>query len=71
MTIQKKGIFFLSSVCCLLLWTCSSQHPGRTVLDMTYALDDAAIFWPTAKPFSLTKVGWGTGAPARVFATFN
>jgi kynurenine formamidase len=26
---------------------------------MTYALDDAAIFWPTAKPFSLTKVAWG------------
>jgi kynurenine formamidase len=26
---------------------------------MTYALDDAAIFWPTAKPFSLTQVAWG------------
>jgi len=26
---------------------------------MTYPLDAAAIFWPTARPFSLTKVAWG------------
>jgi kynurenine formamidase len=29
------------------------------MLDMTYPLDEAAIFWPTAKPFSLLKVAWG------------
>ena len=36
---------------------------------MTYALDDAAIFWPTAKPFSLTKVGWGVAENGRWYAS--
>jgi len=36
---------------------------------MTYALDDAAIFWPTAKPFSLVKVGWGITEDGRWYAS--
>ncbi|OGD38317.1 MAG: cyclase [Candidatus Aminicenantes bacterium RBG_19FT_COMBO_58_17] len=69
MRVQAKRVFFLSSVCCLFLWACSNQNAGTTVLDMTYALDDAAIFWPTAKPFSLTKVGWGVAENGRWYAS--
>jgi len=60
MRFQNNRILLLLPVCWLLLSTCSTQQSGRSLLDMTYALDDAAIFWPTAKPFSLTKVAWGT-----------
>jgi kynurenine formamidase len=59
MRVQTKRILLFLAVCWLFLSACSSQQPGRTMLDMTYPLDDAAIFWPTAKPFSLTKVAWG------------
>lgn len=59
MRFLKKGILLLLPACWLFLSACSTQQSGRTILDMTYALDDAAIFWPTAKPFSLTKVAWG------------
>jgi kynurenine formamidase len=59
MKFENKNVHIFLLFCGLLLWACSTQQPGRTVLDMTYPLDDAAIFWPTAKPFSLTKVGWG------------
>ena len=58
---ENRAGYFLA-FCGLLLAACSSQHSGRTVLDMTYPLDEAAIFWPTAKPFSLTKLGWGISA---------
>ncbi len=37
----------------------ASQPSGQKLLDMTYPLDEAAIFWPTAKPFSLTQVAYG------------
>ena len=59
MTFKKNGTLIFAFVCWLALASCSSQQPRRTVLDMTYPLDEAAIFWPTAKPFSLTKVFWG------------
>ena len=29
------------------------------LLDMTYPYDESTIYWPTAKPFKLTKVSWG------------
>jgi kynurenine formamidase len=54
-----KGILISYLAGCLFLASCATPQTGRTVLDMTYPLDDAAIFWPTAKPFSLTKLGWG------------
>jgi len=59
MRLQNNRILLLLPVCWLFLSTCSNQQSGRTILDMTYPLDDAAIFWPTLKPFSLTKVAWG------------
>lgn len=39
----------------------SDQVCSEKILEMTYPLDGGAIFWPTAKPFSLTKVAWGIG----------
>jgi len=54
-----KGILISYLAGCLFLASCASPRTGRTVLDMTYSLDEAAVFWPTAKPFSLVKVGWG------------
>ena len=57
-----KWTLFLCLAGCLFPASCATQQNGRTVLDMTYPLDEAAIFWPTAKPFSLTKLGWGISA---------
>lgn len=54
----RKILLFLPA-CWLFLSACSAKQSARTILDMTYPLDEAAIFWPTAKPFSLTKVAWG------------
>ena len=59
MRVRNKRILMFFPVCWLFLLACSTQQSGRTILDMTYPLDDAAIFWPTLKPFSLTKVTWG------------
>lgn len=59
MRVRNKRILMFFPVCWLFLSACSTQQSGRTILDMTYPLDDAAIFWPTLKPFSLTKVAWG------------
>jgi len=59
MRIQHWRIWLFIPVCWPFLSACSTQQRGQTILDMTYPLDEAAIFWPTAKPFSLTKVAWG------------
>ena len=59
MKVQRRRVLFFLPACFLLFWGSSPQKSGRIVLDMTYPLDDAAIFWPTAKPFSLTNVAWG------------
>src|SRR4030042_3673864 len=58
MRVRNKRILVFLPVCWLVLSAYSTQLSGQTILDMTYPLDDAAIFWPTAKPFSLTKVAW-------------
>jgi kynurenine formamidase len=31
---------------------------GGRLLDMTFVFDEGAIYWPTAKPFKLTRVAW-------------
>ena len=59
MRFLKKAILLLSAAFGLFLSGYPTKDPGRSLLDMTYPLDEAAIFWPTAKPFSLTKVAWG------------
>jgi kynurenine formamidase len=55
----RNGILLLLSVFCLLTASGRTPDSRMTRLDMTYPLDEAAIFWPTAKPFSIAKVGWG------------
>jgi kynurenine formamidase len=59
MRAQNKRILLFLPICWLILSACSTQESGRTILDMTYPLDEEAIFWPTAKPFSLIKMAWG------------
>ncbi len=50
---------FLVVIALLFLWECSTPTSGGKILDMTYPLDETSIFWPTAKPFSLTRVAFG------------
>jgi kynurenine formamidase len=37
----------------------AASETGK-LLDMTYAFDENTIYWPTAKPFKLEKLNWGT-----------
>ncbi len=50
---------FLAAVALSILGACSRPASPEKTLDMTYPLDEAAIFWPTAKPFSLIQVASG------------
>jgi len=44
----------------LVFLTCkSTQQSSIKLLDMTYPYDENTIYWPTAKPFQLTKGNWG------------
>ena len=69
MKIRVKSFVVLAAACGLVLSACTTAPSGLTVLDMTYPLDEAAIFWPTAKPFSLTKVGWAVAENGRWYAS--
>lgn len=52
-----RWLFILSM---LLFLTCkSTQQSTIKLLDMTYRYDENTIYWPTAKPFQLTKGNWG------------
>ena len=35
------------------------------VVDLTYAFDERAIYWPTAKPFTWEKESWGLNAEGK------
>jgi len=50
----------LSGLVAFSLGACRPE-PARQgkLLDMTYPFDETSIYWPTAKPFQLTKVFWG------------
>jgi kynurenine formamidase len=37
----------------------TSLETGK-LLDMTYTFDENAIYWPTAEPFKLEKLNWGS-----------
>jgi kynurenine formamidase len=51
------GMFILSF---LVFLTCNSKQQAPVkLLDMTYPYDENTIYWPTAKPFQLTKGNWG------------
>lgn len=52
--------FSLASLVFLSFLTCTQESPKKgKILDMTYPFDENSIYWPTAKPFELTKVFWG------------
>jgi kynurenine formamidase len=59
MKVSPKVFCLFFAAGCFCLSACSTQNRDRVILDMTYPLDEAAIFWPTAKPFSLTQVAYG------------
>jgi len=62
---SRKNLTFLNFcllffLILLILLSCSKPVPKKTrILDMTYAFDENSIYWPTARPFELTKVFWG------------
>lgn len=53
-----ESVVLLSILLILTSISCSKNPTGKW-LDMTYAYDESTIYWPTAKPFSLTKLSWG------------
>jgi kynurenine formamidase len=59
MKVSPKVFVLFCAAGWLCLSACSTHNPHRAILDMTYPLDEAAIFWPTAKPFSLIQVAYG------------
>ena len=44
-----------------LLWLAAAINVSR-VVDLTYSLEEAGVYWPTAKPFQWTKDSWGMSA---------
>lgn len=64
-SLSRKNLTFLNFcllffLILLILLSCSKPVPKKTrILDMTYAFDENSIYWPTARPFELTKVFWG------------
>jgi len=42
---------------------------NRTLVDLTYALDEQTVFWPTNKPFRWTKSAWGHTASGYWYAS--
>jgi kynurenine formamidase len=46
----------------LLWWTTAPATAGideTKLVDLTYALDEQTVFWPTNKPFTWEKAAWG------------
>lgn len=60
---QKKNfyqIFLFLFLFTLINFACQQEDQKKAkILEMTYPFDDSTIYWPTAKPFQLSKVFWG------------
>ncbi len=57
-TIENYFIFF--TLIFLFFLGCRPQPQLKVkILEMTYPFDENSIYWPTAKPFQLSKVFWG------------
>lgn len=54
----KKILIATISFCIIGLILFAHDFKGK-LLDMTYPFDESSIYWPTAKPFKLTKLSWG------------
>src|SRR5919107_178360 len=52
-------------VCCAAL----AELDGRNLVDLTYALDDSSIAWPTNKPFHRDRTAWGMTAHGYWYAS--
>lgn len=44
---------------------------GGKLLDMTYVFDENTIYWPTAEPFTLSKLDWKVNAGGWWYASNN
>jgi len=55
----SKWAMLLLAFFILTVISCHQNSRGK-LLDMTYVYDENTIYWPTAKPFLLTKLNWGT-----------
>ena len=56
----------------LLWWQTAPASAGideTKLVDLTYALDDRTVFWPTNKPFTWEKAAWGTTAKGYWYAS--
>ena len=57
----------------LLLWgaavPASAGIDESKLIDLTYALDEETIFWPTNKPFTWEKAAWGRTAKGYWYAS--
>jgi len=56
----------------LLWWTAVPASAGiddSKLIDLTYALDEETIFWPTNKPFTWEKAAWGRTAKGYWYAS--
>ncbi len=62
MRIFSRKVFIMTAIGLFFLASCSTRSSDEKILDMTYPLDEAAIFWPTARPFTLTQVAYGISA---------
>lgn len=52
------------------VFLCGKDFKGK-LLDMTYPYDENTIYWPTAKPFELTKVSWGISDGGWWYASYE
>jgi kynurenine formamidase len=54
----------------LLWWTAASAGIDESKLvDLTYALDEHSVFWPTNRPFTWEKTAWGKTAKGYWYAS--
>lgn len=54
-----KRCFLFLSVFLVIGYSIYSQEIKGKWLDMTFPFDENSIYWPTAKPFKLSRVAWG------------
>ena len=56
----------------LLWWTSTPVSAGideTKLVDLTYALDEHTVFWPTNRPFTWEKAAWGKTAKGYWYAS--
>jgi hypothetical protein len=67
-------LVFLLSVSLFFNASANSRETSpetNKLLDMTYTFDSNTIYWPTAEPFKLKKLDWGTSEGGWWYASNN